>query len=74
MEDKIIKKECKHTGKFKGVGQSVINAGNVLMVITSCVCGECGRVRISVNNIKVEGLKPMGIATPKFVMPFPKRP
>lgn len=66
------KKGCGHIGKWKGNGQSIVNAGNILIVISSAVCGQCGKPVISVNNLKVEGLSPMAIATPKFVLP--KRP
>jgi len=69
MKDKKeeLKKGCGHVGKWSGNGQSVINAGNVLIIITSAVCGECGNPIISINNLKINGLKP------KFIAPSLKK-
>jgi hypothetical protein len=51
-------KGCKHKGKFNGVGQNVIATEKGLLVISSCVCGECGHTIVSLNTLNVELQRP----------------
>jgi uncharacterized Zn finger protein len=63
-KENIEFKECKHTGKFVGGGQSLINTGNSLLVVSSVVCGECGFVRVTVTPIADK--KESNITVPKM--------
>ena len=73
-EKKDDKKGCGHTGKWSGNGQNVLNAGNTLVVVSSAICGECGKPVISINNIKLEGVSfPSNRIVTPFNMPVIKK-
>lgn len=49
---------CGHTGKWTGSGQSIVNMGTSIMIISTSVCGECGQSVISVNKINITPTTP----------------
>lgn len=64
----IREPRCGHKGNWGGVGQSAVVDKSGIIVIATTVCGECGDVAISVNNMKAQQAPPErnNIVVPKI--------
>lgn len=66
MENEPVK--CDHDAPFIGIGQSVVNLGGGMLVVTSTACSKCGRnfqVEVTQIPFKIEKEDKADIMLPK---------
>lgn len=73
LQNKETEPLCNHKGKWTGGGQSIFNTGTALIIISTSVCGECGRSVINVNKLGVTVKKPSDIVSTDGKLHLPSR-